>query len=157
MASFQEETNIFLSQIVAILQQMRDDHKAEDQLWFQNLLNCNLKNLEPPEIEAGLLINFTILDNVTAKLLGLDPKLLAKIKVVKDYINQIWTNNGGDTLMLNDYIINEEKAYDLLNKYNIPTKPDNNEPQPASTPMQLTSQEPVSLIELLLKEEIMTD
>src|SRR6185369_4924901 len=91
--SLQNEANTFGDKFIQTLLQLKDNHKQEDQQWFQKLLEQNTQNLESIDINAGLLINFTVLDSIIAKLLNFDLKLLAKIKVIEAYINQLWENN----------------------------------------------------------------
>lgn len=126
--SLQDEANTFGDQFIQTLLQLKDNHKQEDQQWFQKLLELNSHNLESIDINAGLLINFTVLDSIIAKLLNFDLKLLAKIRVVGAYINQLWESNGGDITKLNDFIICEDQARELSNKVNLPITPTNSIP-----------------------------
>ena len=87
--SLQNEADILGNQFIQTLLQLKDNHKQEDQQWFQKLLVFNSHDLESIDINTGLLINFTVLDSIIAKLLNLDLKLLAKIRVVGTYINQL--------------------------------------------------------------------
>ena len=124
----QNEANTFGDQFIQTLLQLKDNHKQEDQQWFQKLLEQNTQNLESIDINAGLLINFTVLDSIIAKLLNFDLKLLAKIRVVGAYINQLWESNGGDIIKLNEFIMGEDQARELSSKVNLSITPTNYTP-----------------------------
>lgn len=134
MLALQDEANIFGDQFIQTLLQLKDNHKQEDQQWFQKLLDLNSRNLESIDINAGLLINFTVLDSIIAKLLNLDLKLLAKIRVVGAYINQLWESNGGNLSSLNDFIMCENQARELSSKVNLPITPINHTPTTYTCP-----------------------
>jgi hypothetical protein len=125
MTSTQIETDSISNQLISMLQHLEDKHNEKDQQWFQKLLDHNSRNLEAPDIEAGLIINLTVLDCIVAKLLNLDIKLLTKIKVVGTYINQIWNGNGGDPTKLTDFIISEDQALRLSKEFNLPIAQNN--------------------------------
>src|SRR6185369_6092210 len=144
--SLQNEANLFGNQFIQTLLQLKDNHKKEDQQWFQKLLELNLQNSESVDINAGLLINFTVLDSIVAKLLNLDTKLLAKIRVVGDYINQIWKSNRGNTSKLYEFIMSEDQARELSNKVNLPITPINHATTTYTHPTQNSQQETNTLL-----------
>jgi len=144
--SLQNEANLFGNQFIQTLLQLKDNHKKEDQQWFQKLLELNLQNSESVDINAGLLINFTVLDSIVAKLLNLDTKLLAKIRVVGDYINQIWESNRGNTSKLYEFIMSEDQARELSNKVNLPITPINHATTTYTHPTQNSQQETNTLL-----------
>ena len=72
-------------EIFEMLSQLSDIHHNN----MCNLFHYNITGQSDPEIDAALIINITILDNLTARLLNIDGRILAKAKIIKDYITDI--------------------------------------------------------------------
>jgi hypothetical protein len=120
-------------QIWETLGNLKDTHNKDDQEWFHKLLEYNKLGQNPHEIQAGILLNITILDSITAKLLAIDPIIVVKAKVIKDYITQLWTDNNGNLEAINQYIITDKQQLALLKSHVRPTTTDpNTEPHIAS-------------------------
>jgi hypothetical protein len=120
MEDIETQASALLSDIIKSLSTLIDNHKQADKEWFQRLLDCNKGNSNPRDIEAGITINITIIDCIVAKLLDMDFRQLAKAKIVKDYISQMWIDNGCNLELLNSHIIDDSKARDFYNAHSTP-------------------------------------
>ena len=122
MNDIETQAAALLSHIIENLSTLNDNHKQADREWFQKLLNCNKGESNLTDIEAGITINITIIDCIVTKLLDMDFRQLAKIKIVKDYISQIWSDNGHNTELLHSHIIEDSKARDFYEAHSTPIK-----------------------------------
>src|SRR5579863_4136088 len=94
-------------EILHTLSQLEDHHDSYDQLWIQELICCHTNNTTVPDIEGGIIINITIIDNLVTKLLNVDTRILTKAKIIKEYIEKVWQQNGENTNLLNQNIVEE--------------------------------------------------
>ena len=117
MDSFVEQATALINGILNRLEQLEDKHNKEDRIWFYKLLACNKNESNPVDIEAGITINITVIDCLAAKLLNIDYRQLAKAKIVKDYITQIWKQNDGNMELLHNHIIDDSQAHDFFKAY----------------------------------------
>src|SRR3954470_9402379 len=60
--------------------------------------------------------NITIIDNLVANLLHIDSSLLAKAKIIKGYIENVWQANGGNPELLNQNIVKDHIAHEIYNQ-----------------------------------------
>src|ERR1051326_8813812 len=114
MKNIETEATTLLPNIIEILPLLNDNHNQADREWFHKLLNHNKKEeSNPADIKADITINITIIDCIVAKLLDMDFRQLAKIKIVKDYLLHLWNDNRCDIELLNRHIIKDSLARDF--------------------------------------------
>lgn len=121
MENVETEATMLLESIIESLPKFIDNHKQADREWFHKLLDHNKTNeANSADIEAGITINITIIDCIVARLLDMDFRQLAKIKIVRDYLSQLWIDNGLDTELLNSHIIDDSVARDFYETHSKP-------------------------------------
>ena len=81
-------------QIIDFLNTLQDNHSESDQQWIKTLLEYGANNTSSEIMELGTLIQTTIMDTILAKLLNINPCVLAKAALVEKYICNIWEHNN---------------------------------------------------------------
>ena len=78
---------------------------SENKEWFIKLIQDSLNGNTNSEIDADLIYNATVIENLLANLLAVDIKVIVKIRIVYKIINTLWEENKWDSNLLNSYIL----------------------------------------------------
>ena len=95
--------------IINLLNNLQDNYSKDDQQWVKTLIEQGANNISPELKELGTLMHTTIMDTVLAKLLGINPNVLARAAVMEDYICEIWGHNNLDKDALYKPILEESQ------------------------------------------------
>ena len=106
--ALQQQVEHLDNEILNVLATLKDEHNEKDQQWIRTLISNTAQGTSDPVIEAGIIVNITIIDTIIAKLLKIESRTLAKAKALKDYISDIWQNNGGNIDQLNGRILTDD-------------------------------------------------
>jgi len=93
----------------ALLQYIEKHPKGdENKEWLIRLIHNSLNNTSSFDIDADLIYNATVGENILANLLAVDIKTIVKVRMLQKIINALWEENNWDMAILNKYILNEK-------------------------------------------------
>jgi hypothetical protein len=109
-------------QIIQYLYTLQDHHDVDNRQWINNLITERRSNTTSECTELGILANITILDTVIAKLLNIEPQIIAKIAMLTEYIKQIWEANNLDIKTLDNPIVQNEQQREHILDLALPNR-----------------------------------
>lgn len=105
-------------EILRVLGNVATRYDPQQELWETKMLHHKLGYTigDQPQISIGAIHVTSILDNILATLLNIDPEILAKEQILRKYILNLWEKGQGKTQDLEAPMLEDKVCNILINK-----------------------------------------